>query len=55
MSSSGVLKHANTKMHYYIDDLSEPEQEAAGVCGWWSVKEIMALLIHLRQSIEMPD
>ncbi len=44
MNPSDILFYANTKMHDYIDELSEPEWEAAGVCGWWSVKEIMAHL-----------
>ena len=44
MNAPDILFYASTKIHEYIDDLSEAEWEAAGVCGWWSVKEIMAHL-----------
>ena len=42
MNAPDILYYGNTKIHEYIDELSEAECEAAGVCGWWSVKEIMA-------------
>ena len=44
MNAPDILYYGNTKIHEYIDDLSGAEWEAAGVCGWWSVKEIMAHL-----------
>lgn len=49
MNASDILYYGNTKIHEYIDDLSTAEWEAAGVCGWWSVKEIMAHLASFEQ------
>ena len=44
MNAPDILFFGNNTIHGYIDDLSEAEWEAAGVCGWWSVKEIVAHL-----------
>ena len=44
MNASDVLKYGHLWVHKHLDGLTETEWEAPGVCGVWSVKEIIAHL-----------
>jgi len=42
MNSLDILKYGNQTLLKSVEGLPEPDWEVEGVCGWWSVKEIMA-------------
>lgn len=44
MNAQDVLMYGHRWVHGHLDGLSEQHWQIAGVCGWWSVREIM---IHL--------
>ena len=44
MNAHDILYYGNTKILEYVQDLPEEHWNSSGVCGWWSVREIMAHL-----------
>lgn len=44
MKTSEILEQSHTIVMQAVDDLSEDEWDVPGVCGEWSVKDIMAHL-----------
>jgi hypothetical protein len=44
MNASDVLKYGNSTVLQAIDGLAEPDWRVGGVCGRWSVREILAHL-----------
>lgn len=44
MNAHDVLYYGNQTVLRTVRGLSAPDWETAGVCGWWSVKEIIAHL-----------
>ena len=44
MNTSDVLEQSHTAVMQAVDDLSEDEWDVPGVCGEWSVKEVIAHL-----------
>jgi DinB superfamily len=49
MNAGDVLKYGHLWVHKHLDGLTEEEWETPGVCGWWSVREIMAHLASYEQ------
>jgi uncharacterized protein (TIGR03083 family) len=44
MNALDVMKYGNLTVLKSIDGLGEADWNTAGVCGWWSVREIIAHL-----------
>ena len=44
MNSADVLMYGNRTLQQTIEGLAEADWTTAGVCGWWSVKDIIAHL-----------
>jgi uncharacterized damage-inducible protein DinB len=44
MNASDILKYGNNTVHQMLADLPQEHWETPNVCGWWSVKNIMAHL-----------
>lgn len=44
MNASDILKYGNLTVLGSVDKLPDADWETAGVCGWWSVKQIIAHL-----------
>ena len=44
MNASDILKYGNLTMLGTLEGVPQSEWEIAGVCGWWSVKQIVAHL-----------
>jgi hypothetical protein len=49
MNTEDVLKYGQNTVLQTIADLPEADCEQQGVCGWWSVKNIMAHLASYEQ------
>jgi hypothetical protein len=49
MNARDVLKYGHRWVHKHLDGLTDEEWETPGVCGWWSVREIMAHLASYEQ------
>ena len=44
MNTHEVLKYGHLWVHKHLDGLTEAQMLAPNVCGWWSVKDILAHL-----------
>jgi uncharacterized damage-inducible protein DinB len=44
MNASDILKYGNGTVMHMIGDIPDDQWETPNVCGWWSVKNIMAHL-----------
>jgi len=44
MNAVDVLKYGHLTLLHAIEDLPQPAWHTGGVCGWWSVKDIVAHL-----------
>ena len=42
MNVVDILKYGHLTLLGSVEDLSESDTEVGGVCGWWSVRDIMA-------------
>jgi hypothetical protein len=49
MNAGDVLKYGHLWVHKHLEGLTDEEWETPGVCGWWSVREIMAHLASFEQ------
>jgi hypothetical protein len=49
MNAGDVLKYGHLWVHKHLEGLTNEEWETPGVCGWWSVREIMAHLTSFEQ------
>lgn len=49
MNAGDVMKYGHLWVHKHLDGLTDEEWETPGVCGWWSVREIMAHLASFEQ------
>ena len=49
MNAGDVLKYGHLWVHKHLEGLTDEEWETPGVCGWWSVREIMAHLTSFEQ------
>ncbi len=49
MNATAILKYGHRTVHQTIDGLPESDWETEGVCGWWSVKNIIAHLASYEQ------
>lgn len=45
MNTHDVLKYGHLWVHKHLEGLTEPQWLTPGVCGWWSVKDILAHLV----------
>jgi hypothetical protein len=44
MNAHDILKYGHLWVHKHVDGLTNVQMQTAGVCGFWSVKEIIAHL-----------
>lgn len=49
MNAGDVLKYGHLWVHKHLEGLTDEEWETPGVCGWWSVREIIAHLASFEQ------
>ena len=49
MNAGDVLKYGHLWVHKHLEGFTDEEWETPGVCGWWSVREIMAHLASFEQ------
>ncbi len=49
MNASDILKYGNRTVLQTIDGLPKSDWSTGGVCGWWSVKDIIAHLTSFEQ------
>lgn len=49
MNAADVLKYGHQTVVHTVDGLSAAHWSTPGVCGWWSVKDIMAHLASFEQ------
>ena len=51
MNASDILKYGNLTVLNTVKGVPESEWETAGVCGWWSVKNIIAHLTSFEYTL----
>jgi hypothetical protein len=51
MNASDILKYGHLWVMKHVEGLPEPDWEQPGVCGVWSVKEIVAHLASFEQAL----
>jgi hypothetical protein len=49
MNAGDVMKYGHLWVHKHLDGLTDEEWMTPGVCGWWSVREIIAHLASFEQ------
>ncbi len=49
MNAADVLKYGHQTVLHTIEGLPDSDWKTSGVCGWWSVKDIMAHLTSFEQ------
>lgn len=49
MNASDILKYGNQTVMHTLDGIPDNQWQTSGVCGWWSVKDIMAHLASYEQ------
>lgn len=49
MNAPDVLKYGHLWVHKHLEGLTPEQWETPGVCGWWSVKNIIAHLTSFEQ------